>query len=144
MPAVIDQHTINIRFLWLGVERQKLIEKQPTATDEEMAKIEEDLKEVRHRENELRDWTRILNQDQGWGELVTVDGRKVPKMPAFKTEEEMEHRIANWGTAKGHDEQYIKSAREARARKDAQEDVIFMDGIGPIAAEEYESNAEGT
>jgi len=144
MPVILDQHTIDIRLTWLAVDRQKLIEKQPTASDEQMAEIEERLKEIRYRENECKDWLRILNQDPGWGELITVDGRKVPKMPTFKSKEEMEHRIANWGTAKGHDEQFLKKARESRAREDAQEDAFFMDGIGPIAAEEYENNSEGT
>ena len=143
MPVIIDQHTIDIRLLWLALERQKLTEQQPTATDEQMAEIEERLKEVRYRENECKDWIRILNQDPGWGELINVGGRKVPKMPTFKSREETDHRLENWGTAKGHDEEFVKRAREARARNDAQEDAFFMDGVGPIAADEYERDAEG-
>jgi len=73
-----------------------------------------------------------------------VDGKRIPKMPTFKSKEEKERRLANWGTAQGHDEEYVKRAREARAREDAQEDVFFMDGIGPIAAEEHERDTEGT
>lgn len=143
MPVIIDQHTIDIRLTWLALDKQKLVEQQPNASDEQMAEIEERLIEVRYRENECKDWLRILNQDPGWGELISVGGRKVPRMPKFKSREEMDSRLANWGTAQGHDEQFLKSAREARAREDAQEDAIFMDGIGPIAAEEHERDSEG-
>lgn len=139
MPAVIDQHTIEIRIIWLDVEQRKLLEKQPMANDEEMAQIAEKLKEVEYRQAECRDWLRILNQDPGWGDLITVDGRKVPKMPTFKSKEEMDKRISEWGTAKGRDEAFLKRAREYRAQKDAREDVLFMDGIGPITQEEEDA-----
>lgn len=143
MPAVIDQHTIEIRLTWLAVDRQKLLETQPGASDEQMAEIEERLKEIRYRENECRDWLKILNQDPGWGDLITVDGRKVPKMPTFKTPEEREERLNSWDRFGAGDEQKVKQAREYRAMTDAREDASFMDGIGPIAAREYETDSDG-
>lgn len=136
MPAVIDQHTIEIRLQWLALDRTRLIEKQPDASDEEMARIQIELYKLEGREAENRDYMHILNQDPGWGDLITIDGRKVPKMPKFESEEEMDARLGNWPSAKGHDEQFVKRAREARAREDAQEDAYFMDGIGPIAEQE--------
>lgn len=144
MPAVVDQHTIEIRLTWLAVDRQKLVEEQPTANNERMAAIEERLKEIRYREAECKDWLHILNQDPGWGDLITVDGRKVPKMPTFRTPEERERRLKNWGKKLPEKEQKVKQAREYRAMQDAREDVAFMDGIGPIAAREYyETDTDG-
>jgi hypothetical protein len=136
MPVIIDQHTVSLRTIWLELDRQKLIDMQPDATDEDMRELERLLLKNEGKLEEMQDWMRILNKDPGWGDLINVEGRQVPRMPKFKSPEERQERLANWPSAKGHDEDYVRRAREFRAAEDAQDDARFLDGIGPIAEEE--------
>jgi len=136
MPVIIDQETIAIRVAWLSVEYKKLLEEQANCTDKDRAsQIAIGIHENECRAKECHDWLKILDQDPGWGQLLNVDGKLVPKMPKFRDPEEKRIRLETWGTAKGLNEHDLKAIREYRVRDNAQEDVHFMDGLGPIANE---------
>ena len=147
MPVVIDTHTINIRLAFLELEIEELEGLVASAVnDEAFQKYSDRLKEKRGAVTELENWIKIINQDPGWGDLVNIDGHRVPKLPTFKSPEEKAARLEMWENGGGVDtgvqeldlEQAMR-AREANARNTSLESVAFLDGIGPIANETDQS-----
>lgn len=141
MPISIDQNTLDIRMTLLEMEIKEIEFRLPQIdNDEAFAAINDGLKECRGQLKECTLWLKILNQDSGWGNLVNVEGKRMPKMPTFKSEEEMAARMDGWegGGAAGDGltiEQAMR-ARELHAREISEESVQFMDGEGPITIED--------
>jgi hypothetical protein len=137
MPVAIDQETIHTRIVWLEMEVEKLQQRQATANDEQMAELAEEILKRQARLAECNDWLRILNKDPGWGELVNIAGKRIPKLPMFKSEQELKFRLENpektW-REDAPDLSYEETARarEFNARNTAQESAQAMDGNGPF------------
>jgi FtsZ-binding cell division protein ZapB len=141
MGILIDQNTLDIRMTLLEMEIDELKHRLPEMdNDEAFAALNDGLKERTGQLKECTLWLKILNQDPGWGDIVNVKGKRMPKMPTFKSEEEMDARFENWeggGSAgDGLTMEQAMRAREGQARKISEESVQFMDGEGPIAVEE--------
>lgn len=147
MPVVMDQDTINIRIIFLDMERQKLQQKQAVANDEQMAALVKAIEACDAKLEECNDWLRILNQDPGWGELINVGGRKIPKLPTFKSVEELNWRLKNpektWREdSQGLNYEETSRAREYNARNNADESVRYMDSNGPFSVLERQGLSE--
>lgn len=133
MPATIDQNTLDIRITWLEIEKEKLEHAQAKADGKQIAAIQKKIDDMDAKIEECEDWLKILNQDPGWGDLVNIEGRKVPKMPTFKTIEQKEKRVAdpeNWDRELDHEQ--TARAREFNMKNNAQEAAFVMDGSGPV------------
>ena len=62
----------------------------------EIANAQLEQRDIETRIDENKQWLRVLEQDPGWGELQEVEGGKyVPRMPTFKTPQEMEYALNN-------------------------------------------------
>jgi hypothetical protein len=135
MPAVIDQNTLDIRITWLEIERHKLEIKQSRAEGDRVADLQRKIDDMDAKIEECQDWLKILNQDPGWGDLINIKGRKVPKMPTFKDNETMARRLEDpedWAMGMDHEE--TARAREFNMKNNAQEAAFVMDGAGPVKA----------
>lgn len=131
MPAVIDQGVIDIRITWHEIEKEKLELAQ--AKSDDVAGIQRKIDAIDAKIEELNDWLKILNQDPGWGDLINVEGRKVPKMPTFKSDERKARRIEdpeNWDRDLGHEQ--TARARDFNMKNNAQDAAFVMDGGGPV------------
>ena len=133
MPAVIDQNTLDIRITWLEIEKEKLDRKQAGAED--LSAFQHKIDMIDAKIEECMDWLKILNQDPGWGDLINIKGKRVPKMPAFKDNETMARRIEDpesWDRELDHEQ--TARAREFNMKNNAQEAAFVMDGAGPVKA----------
>jgi len=144
--TVIDDQTINIRIAFLELEKEKLERMQAKANDnEDMATLAQEIYGIEKVLEEMDNWLKIINRDPGWGELVNIAGKKIPKLPTFSNKEEMKYRLNNpdkhWAEG-GLDHEQTARAREYNAKTNAQEAVRHMDGEGPIAAMEREGLSE--
>lgn len=144
MSVVIDDQTIQIRVQFMELEKQKL-EKLLAKTEDnkEFATISREIYAIEKVLEELDDWLKIINRDPGWGELVNIGGRRIPKLPSFSSEDELKWRMSNpdkhW--VADMTEEQTAAAREFNARNNAADAIDAMDGQGPIAALEGEGKS---
>jgi hypothetical protein len=84
--------------------------------------------ELEHRRMECADWLEIQNEDPHLGEDVKIDGEWVPKLPTFKSPEEMQQVLDNPEGRDGQSPEEIRGARVYRSSVDAQEQADFLNG----------------
>jgi hypothetical protein len=118
---------------------KKKIEQEKEQAEEaiEIRRLDDKLIEVGGQITEVKNWLDAYDDDPNWGQYVKrADGQRVPKLPTFKSKEEREFRMENpEGNEPGEwDEERIRRAREYRAREDAQESAIWLDGKSPHAS----------
>lgn len=110
----------------------------------EMVLIQDKIKDKESRIDENKLWLRVIEQDPSWGTMVETDGKYTPKMPTFKTPQEMEyaleHRDVIYEEDANEDEQHQMATREMVHRSHNELALQRMDGEGPIAAEEREAS----
>lgn len=102
--------------------------------------LEEQIKEVEIRINENKRWLRVLEADPGWGKLTNVAGKYIPKMPTFKSKEEMEYALEHPDVVREEyadvDEQGFMASRAEVHRYHHEQALERMDGNGPFAEQE--------
>jgi len=110
--------------------------------------FQEQIKEKEIRIDENKQWLRVLERDPTWGMLENVDGKYTPKMPTFKTKEEVSYALENREHFREEDadttEQQYLSTREMVKKWHNEQALIRMDGDGPIAAEEKDVDRQAT
>jgi hypothetical protein len=111
----MDIREIKMRMQFLELERAR--------TSDPDKKLE-----YTHRLEECNDWLSVQNENPRYGDDVKINGEWVPKLPTFKSKEEMQAVLDDPVGREGQDEASIKSARVFRAAKDAQEQADFLDG----------------
>ena len=95
---------------------------------------------------ELKQWSREIDLDPGYGKLMRCsDGIHRPKMPVFVNAEERASALDNRaGTTTGLSESDVRRAREFRAKEDGEVSILNMDGRSPYIAEEERKPPRGT
>lgn len=141
MPVSMVQQNILIRISFLKDEMTALMASRLEAEESyEYNRISGEIsdKESCIKENER--WLRVLDRDPGFGSLMNVAGKYIPKMPTFESKEEVEYALENPDHIHKEDddtgEQEFLGAREHVHRWHNEQALIRMDGKGPIAHEE--------
>jgi hypothetical protein len=95
---------------------------------------------------ELKQWSRELDLDPGYGMLILdKDNIHRPKLPTFTTAAERTQALTNrTETLTGMSEVDVRRAREFRAREDAEVSLKNMDGRSPYIPEEERKQPRGT
>ena len=145
MSERANQSTLlRIKFLENDIQNYKADLARLTDANE-VVLMQEKIKDREVRINENKQWLRVLEADPGWGEMVEVEtGKYIPKMPTFKSQQEMEFALdhpENWYEEdEGDTEQHYMATREMVNRNHNELALQRMDGEGTIAAEERESS----
>jgi len=141
MPASMIQQNILIRISFLKDELAALKQRADTAEDaNELVLVQDEIKDRQSCIKENERWLRVLERDPGYGSLINVGGKYIPKMPTFKSKAEMEYALEHPDIIHEEDddtdEQSFLSAREMVHRYHNEQALIRMDGHGPKAYEE--------
>jgi len=135
------QQNILIRISFLKDELAALKQRADTAEDaNELVLVQDEIKDRQSCIKENERWLRVLERDPGYGSLINVGGKYIPKMPTFKSKAEMEYALEHPDIIHEEDddtdEQSFLSAREMVHRYHNEQALIRMDGHGPKAYEE--------
>lgn len=141
MPADMITQNVLIRISFLKDELSALKQRADSIDDaNELVLVQDDIKDKQSCIKENERWLRVLERDPGYGSLINVAGKYIPKMPTFKSKAEMEYALEHPDIIHQEDddtdEQNFLSAREMVHRYHNEQALIRMDGNGPIAYEE--------
>jgi len=121
-------------------------EKSKLSEVAQIRRIEDDVLEIQGGIRELKQWSREIDLDPGYGKLMRcADGKHRPKLPMFESKEERGIALDNRaGTLSGLSEADVRRAREFRAKEDAEISIKNMDGRSPYIPEEERKQPRGT
>ena len=143
----MDQRRLELRVFYL---KQKIAEmehkKTKLAEVADIRRVEDDILGFQHRISELKQWSREIDLDPGYGKLVRHhDGIHRPKLPVFENREIRAAALDNRaGTLTGLSESDVRRAREFRAKEDSEISIKNMDGRSPYIPEEERGPAKGS
>ena len=143
----MDQRRLEMRMDYLMRTVAELKHKKSKMTEvADMRRIEDDILGLQGGIKELKQWSRELDLDPGYGKLMRcTDGKHRPKLPVFRSKEERGAALDNRkGTLTGLSESDVRRAREFRAREDAEISIKNMDGRSPYIPEEERKPPRGT
>ena len=142
----MDQRRLELRILYLtelakgfSVMRAKLSDVS------EIRRLDDEILGYQHRIAELKQWSREIDQDPGYGNLIRhADGVRRPKLPVFVDKQQRAAALENRaGTLTGLSESDVRRAREFRAKEDAELSIKNMDGRSPYIPEEERGHPGG-
>jgi hypothetical protein len=112
----------------------------------DIRRIEDNILLVQGGISELKQWSREIDLDPGYGKLMRCsDGIRRPKMPVFVDAEERAAAMDNRaGTTTGLSESDVRRAREFRAKEDGEVSIRNMDGRSPYIPEDERKPPRGT
>ena len=143
----MDQRRLEMRIGYLMQTIAELEHKKSKMTEvADMRRVEDDVLEFQGGIRELKQWSREIDIDPGYGKLMRcADGVHRPKLPVFKSKEERGIALNNRaGTLTGLSESDVRRSRESRAREDAEISIRNMDGRSPYISEEERKPPRGT
>jgi len=141
MPASMIQQNVLIRISFLKDEKSALERRADAVGDaNELVLVQDEIKDKQSCIKENERWLRVLERDPGYGSLINVGGKYIPKMPTFKSKAEMEYALEHPDIIHEEDddtdEQGFMATREMVHRYHNEQALIRMDGHGPKAYEE--------
>ena len=111
----------------------------------DIRRIEDNILLVQGGISELKQWSREIDLDPGYGKLMRCsDGVHRPKMPVFMNAEERAAALDNRAGTATLSESDIRRAREFRAKEDGEVSIRNMDGRSPYIPEEERKPPRGT
>ena len=143
----MDQRRLELRMRYLKRAIAELeYEKSKLSEVAQIRRIEDDVLEIQGGIRELKQWSREIDLDPGYGKLIRcADGKHRPKLPMFESKEERGIALDNRaGTLSGLSEADVRRAREFRAKEDAEISIKNMDGRSPYIPEEERKQPRGT
>jgi len=138
MSASMIQQNVLIRISFLKDEMAAIKQRADTIEDANgLVLVQDEIKDRQSCIKENERWLRVLDHDPGYGSLINVGGKYIPKMPTFKSKAEMEYALEHPDIIHEEDadtdEQSFLSAREMVHRWHNEQALIRMDGNGPHA-----------
>jgi len=135
------QQNVLIRISFLKDELAALEQRADSIEDaNELVLAQDKIKDRQSCIEENKRWLRVLDFDPGFGSLINVGGKYIPKMPTFKSKAEMEYALEHPDIIHEEDddtdEQSFMATREMVQRWHNEQALIRMDGHGPKAYEE--------
>ena len=143
----MDQRRLELRVLYLRRLIKELeLQKAEASEVALIRRVEDRILWLQGGIEELKQWSRELDLDPGYGKLVLgTDRIHRPKLPTFTTAAERTEALTNReGTLTGLSGADVKRAREFRAREDAEVSIKNMDGRSPYIPEEERKQPRGT
>lgn len=143
----MDQRRLELRVMYLRRLIKELeLQKKGLSEVAMMRRIEDRILWLQGGIEELKQWSRELDLDPGYGKLILgKDNIHRPKLPTFTTAAERTQALANrTETLTGMSEVDVRRAREFRAREDAEVSIKNMDGRSPYIPEEERKQPRGT
>lgn len=141
MPANMITQNVLIRISFLKDELSALKQRADAIEDaNELVLVQDDIKDKQSCIQENERWLRVLERDPGYGSLINVAGKYIPKMPTFASRAEMEYALEHPDVIHEEDadtdEQGFMASREMVHRWHNEQALIRMDGNGPYAEQE--------
>lgn len=143
----MDQRRLELRVFYLRRLIKELeLQKKGLSEVAGIRRIEDRILWLQGGIEELRQWSRELDLDPGYGKLILgKDNIHRPKLPTFSSVAERTEALTNReGTLTGLSGDDVKRAREFRAREDAEVSIKNMDGRSPYIPEEERKQPRGT
>lgn len=142
----MDQRRIELRIIYLKRQIAVMDHEKTKATDVgQIRRYEDSVLKTQGAIAELKQWTRELDLDPGYGKLIrSGDGSRKIKLPMFESREERAAALENRAGTATLSESDIRRAREFRAREDGEVSVRNMDGRSPYVSEEERKPPRGT
>ena len=143
----MDQRRLELRILYLKRNIFKLENTKSKLSEvADIRRIEDAILGIQGGINELKQWSREIDLDPGYGKLIRfADGTRGPKLPTFVSVEERTMALENRaGTNTGLSEAGVRRAREFRAKEDAEVTIRNMDGRSPYIPEDERKPPRGT
>jgi len=143
----MDQRRLELRVFYLRRLIKELeLQKNGLSEVAEIRRIEDRVLGLQGGVNELKQWSRELDLDPGYGKLILgKDNIHRPKLPTFASVAERTQALTNRNeTLTGLDEAGVRRAREFRAREDAEVSIKSMDVRSPYIPEEERKQPRGT
>ena len=142
----MDQQRLDLRVTYLKRQIAEMNhQKTLLAEVAQIRRVEDDILELQGGIKELRQWSREIDLDPGYGRLIRCsDGMRRPKLPVFETREARSVALDNRAGTGTLSEADVRRAREYRAREDGKLSILNMDGRSPYISEEERSPPRGT
>ncbi len=143
----MDQRRLELRINFLERQIATMEHKRTKMADvSNIRRVEDDILELQGGIKELKQWSREIDLDPGYGQLIRcADGVRRPKLPVFESREQRHAALNNReGTLTGLSEADVRRARESRAREDGQVSIRNMDGRSPYIPAEERKPPKGT
>jgi len=143
----VDQRRLELRLIFLNRQIAELEHKKSKLSEvAEMRRVEDRILWLQGGIEELKQWSRELDLDPGYGKLVRcADGMHRPKLPVFENREVRAAALDNReGTVGGLSPPDVRRAREFRSREDAEISIKNMDGRSPYIPEGERGPARGS
>jgi len=143
----MDQRRLELRINFLKRQIATMEHERTKMADvSKIRRAEDDILELQGGIKELKQWSREIDLDPGYGQLMRcADGVRRPKLPVFESKEQRHVALNNRaGTLTGLSESDVRRARESRAREDGQTSIRNMDGRSPYIPAEERKPPKGT
>ena len=143
----MDQRRLELRINFLKRQIATMEHERTKMADvSKIRRAEDDILELQGGIKELKQWSREIDLDPGYGQLMRrADGVRRPKLPVFESKEQRDVALNNRaGTLTGLSEADVRRARESRAREDGQTSIRNMDGRSPYIPAEERKPPKGT
>jgi len=142
----MDQRRLELRIIYLTeLIRGFALKKAKLTEVSEIRRIEDEILELQGGIKELKQWSKEIDQDPGYGKLIRhADGIRRPKLPVFVDKQQRATALENRaGTLTGLSESDVRRAREFRSKEDAELSIKNMDGRSPYIPEEERGQPRG-